>query len=250
MNQDHALSLDQINAIVGAPTENTFGPNDQIPRYSDLTWWTDHTHQQPYVSSSSKGSYLIHLMMKVAHMIIALLVIPREQRSTISTLELKILYAMALLDDNLIPHYGSLLCNKLTCLSTSWSGKIYCGGIVSLFAKSAPVRAPFPGIHQPLPDDPYLTMKTGTSLPSVGLLTSLIDKSRHIFFPSPSPRRKMKKVEKVMRIMRVTGRHHKILLPWVVSAHPIMLDNHHITSNIWINSSRSIPALTLTIKMS
>ncbi|CAI9275944.1 unnamed protein product [Lactuca saligna] len=157
MNQDHALSLDQINAIVGAPTEHTFGPNNPIPGYNDLTWWTDFMRQLPYVSSSSKASSLIHPVMKVYHKIIASLVIPREERSTISTLELKILYAMAYSDDNLIPHYGSFLCNKLTRLSTSRSDKLSCGGIVCLFSKSAPVRAPYHEIHQPLPDETYLT---------------------------------------------------------------------------------------------
>ncbi|CAI9266503.1 unnamed protein product [Lactuca saligna] len=64
---------------------------------------------------------------------------------------------MAHPDDNLIPHYASFLCNKLNRLSTSRPRKNYIGGIVSLFAKSAPVRSPYPGIHQPLPCDPYLT---------------------------------------------------------------------------------------------
>ncbi|CAI9297986.1 unnamed protein product [Lactuca saligna] len=70
--------------------------------------------------------------MKVAHRTIALLFVPREERSTISALELIILYAMAHPDDNLIPHYGSFLCNKLTHLSTSQSGKIYCGVLKSM----------------------------------------------------------------------------------------------------------------------
>ncbi|CAI9294566.1 unnamed protein product [Lactuca saligna] len=158
MNQDHDLSLEQINAIVGAPIENTFGPNDSIHGYRDLTWWTDLTYLHPYVSSSGKDSSIIHPVVKVAHQILASLVSPRDERSTISALELKILYAMAYRDDNLIPHYGSFLCNKLTCLSISRLDKISCSGIVSLFAKSAPVRAPYPGIHQPLPGETYLTM--------------------------------------------------------------------------------------------
>ncbi|CAI9292505.1 unnamed protein product [Lactuca saligna] len=95
MNHDYALYLNQINAIVGAPTENTFGPNDPIPGYSDLTWWADLTHEHPYVSSSAKASSLIHHVMKAAHRIIALLVVPREERSTICAFKLKIPYAMA-----------------------------------------------------------------------------------------------------------------------------------------------------------
>ncbi|CAI9285866.1 unnamed protein product [Lactuca saligna] len=118
----------------------------------------DLTHLHPYVSSYAKASSIIHHVMKVAHWILASLVAPREERNTISALELKILYATAHPDDNLIPHYGILLCNKLTRISTSRYGKISCGGIVSLFAKSAPVWAPYPRIHQPLPGETYLTM--------------------------------------------------------------------------------------------
>ena len=95
--------------------------------------------------------------MKAVHKIIASLVVPREEKSTISALELKILYAMVHPDNNLIPHYGSFLFNKLTCLSTSRSGKISCGGIVSLLGKSVLARAPYPRTHQPLPGETYLT---------------------------------------------------------------------------------------------
>ncbi|CAI9274441.1 unnamed protein product [Lactuca saligna] len=148
---------DQINVVVGAPTENTFGPKESIPGYSDLTWGTDLTHLHPYVSSSDKASSIIHPMMKVAHQILDSLIAPREERSTISALELKILYAMTQPNNNFIPHYGSFLCNKFTRLSTSWSDKISSGGIVSLFANRASVRAPYPKIHQPFPGETYLT---------------------------------------------------------------------------------------------
>ncbi|CAI9266127.1 unnamed protein product [Lactuca saligna] len=93
-------------------------------------------------------------MMKVAHRIITSLVVPREDKSTISSLEL---YDTAHLDDNLIPHYGLFVCNKLTHLSTSQSRKIYYSGVVSMFTKSALVWAPYPENHQPLPGEPYLT---------------------------------------------------------------------------------------------
>ncbi|CAI9276650.1 unnamed protein product [Lactuca saligna] len=156
MNQDYEISLDQINDIVGAPTENTFGPTDPIQGYYDMTWWTQLTQLHPYVSSAAKASSLIHPVIKVAHIIIASLVAPREERSTISALELKI-YAMTHPKNNLIPHYGRFLCHKLIRLSASRSGKIVCGGIVSMLAKSAHIRAPFPGPHQPLPGEPYLT---------------------------------------------------------------------------------------------
>lgn len=91
MNHDYKISLDQINAIVGAPTENTFGPTDLIRGYFDMTWWTQLTQLHPYVSSAAKASLLIHPVIKVAHRIIASLVSPREERSTISVLKLKIL---------------------------------------------------------------------------------------------------------------------------------------------------------------
>ncbi|CAI9284283.1 unnamed protein product [Lactuca saligna] len=176
IHHDYAISLDQINAIVGALTENTSGPNDPIEDYSDLFWWTHLTHLHPYVSSADKASSLIHPMMKVAHRIITSLVIPREERSTISVLELKILYAMANSEKQIVPHYGQFLCNKLLRLSTSRSGKIYCGGIVSMLAKSAPVRAPYPADHQPLQGEPYLTTVV---LESTRLFHSAADGTHH-----------------------------------------------------------------------
>ncbi|CAI9266379.1 unnamed protein product [Lactuca saligna] len=176
MNQDYEISLDQINAIVGAPTENTFGPTDPIQGYYDMTWWTQLTQLHPYVSSAAKASSLIHPVIKVAHRIIASLVAPREERSTISALELKILYAMTHPENNLIPHYGRFLCHKLIRLSASRSGKIVCGGIVSMLAKSAHIRAPYPGPHQPLPGEPYLTTAI---LESMRLFRSAGDGTHH-----------------------------------------------------------------------
>ncbi|CAI9303998.1 unnamed protein product [Lactuca saligna] len=94
---------------------------------------------------------------EVAYKIIPSLVGPGEERCTISALELKILYAMTHPKNNLIPQYGRFLCHKLIRLRTSRSGKIVCGGIVSMIAKSAHIRAPYPGPHQPLSGEPYLT---------------------------------------------------------------------------------------------
>ncbi|CAI9271397.1 unnamed protein product [Lactuca saligna] len=98
----------------------------------------------PYISSAAEASSLIHPMMKVAHRIIASLVDPREEQRTISPLELKILYAMAHPEDNLVPHYGQFMCHKIIQLSTSRAGKICCGVIVRMLYKSAQVRAPYP----------------------------------------------------------------------------------------------------------
>ncbi|CAI9272170.1 unnamed protein product [Lactuca saligna] len=114
--------------------------------------------------------------MKVAHRIIDSLVTPREERSTISELELKILYAMAHPEDNLVPHYGQFLFHKLLCMSTSRPRKIYCGGIVSVLAKSAQARAPYPGPHHPLPGEPYLTTAV---IESMRLFRSATDDTYH-----------------------------------------------------------------------
>ncbi|CAI9289287.1 unnamed protein product [Lactuca saligna] len=81
MNQDYEISLDQINAIVGAPTENTFGPTDPIQGYFDMTWWNQLTQLHPYVSSATKASSLIHPVIKVAHRIIASLVAPKRSEA-------------------------------------------------------------------------------------------------------------------------------------------------------------------------
>ncbi|CAI9262221.1 unnamed protein product [Lactuca saligna] len=171
--------------------------------------------QLPYVSSSAKASSLFHPVMKVAHKIIASLVVSREERSTISTLER--FYAMAHPDDNLISHYGSFLT----------------GTIIGPWVKTT--------IH-----DSSSPRKIRISLPSGDPTISPTGKSHCISSPIPSPKKK----RKMQRVTRVAGRHHKILLPRAVPAHPIRLDTHPITNNIWINSNRAIPTSTLTIKIS
>ncbi|CAI9297520.1 unnamed protein product [Lactuca saligna] len=279
MNQDYEISLDQINAIVGAPTENTFGPTDPIQGYYDMTWWTQLTQLHPYVSSAAKASSLIHPVIKVAHRIIASLVAPREERSTISALELKILYAMTHPENNLIPHYGRFLCHKLIRLSASRSGKIVCGGIVSMLAKSAHIRAPYPGPHQPLPGEPYLTTAI---LESMRLFRSAGDGTHHwtvgqnhdpkllitpenkgildfrnpihmtdwqiipYIFPTLIPPRPMSKAKKTRkRVMMMKERRSlTMLLPPVVAAHPVLLHPRLIINNIWTNSNQSIPTST------
>ncbi|CAI9291752.1 unnamed protein product [Lactuca saligna] len=191
-------------------------------------------------------------MMKVAHWIIASLVIPRKERSTISVLVLKILYAMA--------HRM-----KTSYLITDYFFATNSSGIISLFVKSAPVRTPYPENDQPLPGDPYLTMVVLESIQlfrladshhhwTVGqnhdpklLITSenrntlalkrptnfIYWKITRTFSSSPIPVRNMRKVKKLRRMamMIVETRNPKIFHPWVVPAHSMMLVTRHITNN-------------------
>ncbi|CAI9263095.1 unnamed protein product [Lactuca saligna] len=244
-----------------------------------MTWWTQLTQLHPYVSSAAKASSLIHPVIKVAHRIIASLVAPREERSTISALELKILYAMTHPENNLIPHYGRFLCHKLIRLSASRSGKIVCGGIVSMLAKSAHIRAPDPDPHQPLSGEPYLTTTVlesmrlfrsagdGTHHWTVGqnhdpklLITpenkGILDfrnpihmtdwKSFHTSSPTLITPRSMSKAKKTRKMVMMMKKRRSLtmLLPPVVAAHPILLHPRLIINNIWTNSNQSIPAST------
>ena len=111
-------------------------------------------------------------MIKVAHRIISSLIITRDERSTISSLELHILYAMDHPELDLTPYYKSFLFNKLICISTARSSKIHYGDIVTLLAKSLPVRVSYPDNHVPLSNESYLTI---TVLESMMMLQSVDD---------------------------------------------------------------------------
>ena len=71
MNQTYQINEDEICAIIGASTENTFGPNDTVHGYQPLAFWTQITGQANYDASRARASLIIHHVLRVAHRIIA-----------------------------------------------------------------------------------------------------------------------------------------------------------------------------------
>ncbi|CAI9300715.1 unnamed protein product [Lactuca saligna] len=148
-----------------------------------------------------------------------------------------------------------------------------------MLAKSAHIRAPYPGPHQPLPGEPYLTTAI---LESMRLFRSAGDGTHHwtvgqnhdpkllitpenkgildfrnpihmtdwqiipYIFPhsySTEVDEQSKKTRKKVMMMK-KRRSLTMLLPPVVAAHPILLHPRLIINNIWTNSNQSIPAST------
>ncbi|KAL4570292.1 hypothetical protein LXL04_025944 [Taraxacum kok-saghyz] len=140
MNQTYQINEDEICELIGAPTENAFGPNDSVPDYEPLAFWTQITGQANYDASRARASHIIHPLLRVAHRIIASVIYPRDERSTVNSGELKLLYCMTHPSDRR-PHFGSWLSHKLALISGYSSGTIMCGGIVTFLARSAPIDA-------------------------------------------------------------------------------------------------------------
>ena len=85
-----------------------------------------------YEARSAKASHIIHPVLRVALRIIANLVFPQEDVSRAGKMELEILWCMV--TGLKRPHFGAFLASKLLKVSTSDSGPIHCGGIISYLA--------------------------------------------------------------------------------------------------------------------
>ncbi|KAL4557200.1 hypothetical protein LXL04_035372 [Taraxacum kok-saghyz] len=157
MNQTYEINEDEICAIIGAPTENAFGPNDSVPDYEPLAFWIQITGQNTYDASRARASLIIHPVLRVVHRIIASIIYPRDARSTVNSGELKLLYCMTHPSDRR-PHFGSWLSHKLAIIGGYTSGTIMCGGVITMLMCSDPVGA-FPANYddlERLPGSPYL----------------------------------------------------------------------------------------------
>ncbi|KAL4575945.1 hypothetical protein LXL04_012032 [Taraxacum kok-saghyz] len=148
MNQTYEINEDEICAIIGAPTDNAFGLNDSVPDYEPLAFWTQITGQPNYDASRARASHIIHPVLRVAHRIIASIIYPRDERSTVNSGELKLLYCMTHPSDRR-PHFGSWLSHKLAIIGGQSSGTIMCGGVITMLMCSAPIRA-FPANYDDL----------------------------------------------------------------------------------------------------
>ncbi|KAL4570143.1 hypothetical protein LXL04_025794 [Taraxacum kok-saghyz] len=157
MNQTYEINEDEICAIIGAPTENAFGPNDSVPDYESLAFWIQITGQPNYDASRARASHIIHPVLRVAHRIIASIIYPRDERSTVNSGELKLLYCMTHPSARR-PHFGSWLSHKLAIIGGQSSGTIMCGGVITMLMCSAPIRV-FPANYddlERLPGRPHL----------------------------------------------------------------------------------------------
>ena len=67
MNRDCAITVDQVCEIIGAPTQRTFGPNDNPPGYSAADFWAEITGLDGWDPKSTKASSIIHPLLKIAH---------------------------------------------------------------------------------------------------------------------------------------------------------------------------------------
>ena len=156
LNRVYTVTKDQICDAIGAPKNNCYNSNAVISGYNDASFWCQITGERHYQPSRAKASSIIHPVLRVTHRIIASIIFPREERSTVNSTELKLLYAM-LQPFRGRPYFGSWVLDKLQVLATSKKGQLHCGGMVTFIAKLAGV--PLPGNLEYLPGCTYLTVE-------------------------------------------------------------------------------------------
>ena len=164
MNRDCEITVDQICELIGAPTQRTFGPNDNPPGFNSGDFWQEITGLTHYDPAKTKASSIIHPLLKVAHRIIANILYPRKETSTINSHELKLLYCLTH-PHEFKPHFGRWLSHKLVLISNTTSGTFACGGTITLLGRSPHVQAipdPVEGLEV-IPGTPLLDMEAYTA---------------------------------------------------------------------------------------
>ena len=139
MRLQFKLSLDDLSGFVGISKFNTYGPKlgymrekNNLFKAQAKAFWKEITGLDVYEARSAKASHIIHPVLRVALRIIANLVFPQEDVSRAGKMELEILWCMV--TGLKRPHFGAFLASKLLKVSTSDSGPIHCGGIISYLA--------------------------------------------------------------------------------------------------------------------
>lgn len=139
-NEPRSLTTDQICQLINSPTNNTFGP-DRRGRKADLNndAWSNITGIDRYVARTAKASCIIHPVLKVLHRIVASILFPRRETSTINSKELQLLWC-AVTNSPLKPNFGAYVCDRLIKESQKTAGEIHGGGLVTLLARLLHVR--------------------------------------------------------------------------------------------------------------
>ncbi|KAL4557198.1 hypothetical protein LXL04_035370 [Taraxacum kok-saghyz] len=111
-------------------TDDTFGPIDHLTGYNPAIFWCQITQLREYVPKYSKSLSIIHPVLRVAHCILASIMIPRHETSTVSSAELRLLWSMTHTFDTK-PNFGAYLARRLSTTSPTTKGNICGGGLVT-----------------------------------------------------------------------------------------------------------------------
>ncbi|KAL4591667.1 hypothetical protein LXL04_004637 [Taraxacum kok-saghyz] len=138
VSRDYHMSYDQLCAIISAPTDDTFGPTDNLTGYNPAIFWCQITRLREYVPKFSKSSSIIHPVLRVAHRILASIMFPRHETSTVNSAELQLLWCMTHAFD-IKPNFGAYLTRRLSTTSPTSKGNICVGGLVTLIGSAVGV---------------------------------------------------------------------------------------------------------------
>ncbi|KAL4573117.1 hypothetical protein LXL04_019912 [Taraxacum kok-saghyz] len=139
------MTHDQLCAIIFAPTDDTFGPTDHLTGYNPAIFWHQITRLREYVPKYSKSSSIILPILRVAHCILASIMLPRHETSTVSSAELQLLWCMTHTFDTK-SNFGAYLARRLSTSTPTTKGNICVGGLVTLITSVEHEHLPPPPV--------------------------------------------------------------------------------------------------------
>lgn len=151
-NRLYRIHTDQICALVGQdPTDTVDIYKVKLDQsYVPTKFWKIITDLKSYSASTAKASSTIHPALRVAHRILATIVFPREERSTISSLELRLLWHMVK-EKDVKPHFGKCIGHRLLSNACALNGQVHYAGLLTLILQSPALGLAF---H---PDEPIMS---------------------------------------------------------------------------------------------
>ncbi|KAL4588606.1 hypothetical protein LXL04_001498 [Taraxacum kok-saghyz] len=161
-SRDYHMTYDQLCAIISAPTNDTFGPTDHLTGYNAAAFWRQITRLREYVPKYSKSSSIIHPVLRVAHRILASILFPCHETSTVSSAELQLLWCMTHTFETK-PNFGAYLARRLSTISPTSKGAICVGGLVTLISTAVGADGPDLGDSDFIPPA-YLTFDSLESM--------------------------------------------------------------------------------------
>lgn len=127
------MHKNQIYELIGAQNANTYMPFQYTNALfsEDIKSFWERIARLRYVASSTKASGIIHLVLKVTHLILASTILRQQEISKAGQKELELLLC-TIHNQKHLPNFGLWVIFKLLKLSRSTSGQLHCACMITL----------------------------------------------------------------------------------------------------------------------
>ncbi|KAI3515814.1 hypothetical protein L1887_14719 [Cichorium endivia] len=134
-----SLAYDDMNRIMGTPTENISTPtNPNFEDFDEDDFWFSISGKESYSSSRSKATDIIHPCIRLAHRILVCTIFAHKEVGQVGKWELYFLWCMTRAVPP-IPDFASFFLQKCISVMNEPSGQICIGGLITILATSPPL---------------------------------------------------------------------------------------------------------------